>query len=129
MAQILIQYVLVICLVFALFYLVYLLRDKGDIQVEEDYFGITHTILTSLEKEEATPENIKTIIRIITNVVSYVEENYTDVDNNIKENKALILVREDLEALKLKNTISIENTRYLIRLCCGFMSSKSRINN
>ena len=128
MAQLIIQYVLVICLVFGLFYLVYLLKDKG-VEVQEDYFGITHTIFASLEKDEATPENTKKIFRTITQVVSYVEENYIGEDNSLKENKALILAKEDLGALNLKSTISIENIRYMIRMACSFMPSKNKSNN
>jgi hypothetical protein len=47
----------------------------------------------------------------------------------LKEDKALILAKDDLEALNLKSTISIENIRYMIRMACGFMPSKNRINN
>ena len=88
MAEIIIQYVLILLLVTGLGYLVYLLKDK-DINIKEDYFGLAYVILGCLSASEATPENAKRIIRIVSDVVQYVETNYKNSENTFKEEKAI----------------------------------------
>lgn len=120
MTQLIIQYVLIVLLVVGLSYFVFLLKDK-DIKVNEDYFGIAYTILGFLKISEATSENVKKILRIVSEAVNYVEVNYKDEDNFIKEEKALVLARETLGALDFKNEIPDENLRQLIRLSAVFL--------
>lgn len=125
MAQILIQYTLIVLMVVGIAYIVYILKEKG-IAVEEDYFGIAYTILDNLDIRETTPENIKGIIRTISKSVEYVESNYKSEDNSIKEQKALALAKEALQAFDFKNKLSDDNIIYLIRLACAFLPSTNK---
>lgn len=121
MTNIVFQYVLVVVLIAGLSYLVYLVKDKG-ISVKEDYFGITYMLLKSLNDLEATPEKVKKIIRAISEEVQFIELNYKNEDNTLKEEKALILAKEALEALEaldFENKIDDESIRYIIRLCAA----------
>lgn len=118
MTNIVFQYVLVVVLIAGLSYLVYLVKDKG-ISVKEDYFGITYMLLKSLNDLEATPEKVKKIIRAISEEVQFIELNYKNEDNTLKEEKALILAKEALEALDFENKIDDESIRYIIRLCAA----------
>lgn len=118
MTKIVIQYVLVVILIAGLSYLVYVVKDKG-ISVKEDYFGITYMILKSLNDIEATPEKVKKVIRAISEEVQFIELNYKNEDNTLKEEKALILAKEALEALEFGNNIDDESIRYIIRLCAA----------
>ena len=120
MTNIVIQYVFIVVLIAGLSYLVYLIKDKG-ISVKEDYFGMTYMILKSLNDLGATPEKVKKIIRAISEEVQFIELNYKNEDNTLKEEKALILAKEALEALEFENKIDDEAIRYIIRLCAAAM--------
>lgn len=120
MAQLIIQYVLIAAVVVGLAYFAYLLKDKG-IALKEDYFGIANTIFAMLEKDENTSENIKNILRAVSKAVDYVEANYKDEDNNIKEEKAFEMAKQTIVALNLKSTISDENIKYIIRISAALL--------
>lgn len=124
MPQMIIQYVLIIIIVVGLTYVAYLLKDKGT-KISEDYFGLAHVILDTLEIQEATPENIKKIIRTISKTVNFVEANYKNEDNVYKEEKAFELAKEAIMSLNFNSTINDESIRYLIRLACAFLPAKS----
>jgi hypothetical protein len=128
MAEIIIQYVLVILLILGLTYFVYLLKDKG-INLKEDYYGITYTVLNFLTNEEATPENVKKVLRAASKAVSYVEVIYKDETNDIKEEEALALLREAINRLDFKNEIDEESLRYIIRLCTSIMPPTHKNEN
>lgn len=120
MAQIIIQYTLVVLLVIGLGYLVYLLKDK-DLDMKEDYFGFASVILGSLLASEATSENIKKIIRIVSGVVQYVETNYKDSENTFKEETAIKLAMDATSLLNLQSKIDSESIKYLIRLASALL--------
>lgn len=120
MTQILIQYVLIVLLVVGIAYIVYILKEKG-VSIKEDYFGIAYTVLDTVDAGEATPENIKSIIRAISKSVEYVESNCKNEGNSIKEKKALTLSKEALETFDFMSKLSDENIIYLIRLACAFL--------
>ncbi|MCY6356462.1 hypothetical protein [Clostridium sp. ZS2-4] len=120
MTELIVQYVLIVLLVVGLAYFIFLLKDK-DIKISEDYFGIAYTILGFLQENEATSENIKKILRFVSEAVNYVEVNYKDEDNFIKEEKALVLAREALATLDFKNEIPDETLRQIIRLSAVFL--------
>lgn len=126
MSQIIIQYVLVVLLVLGLGYVLYLLKDKG-VSIKEDYFGIASTVLSSIQGNKATPENIKKILRIISTAVNYVEENHTDEENYVKEDKALSMVKEALSELNFTSKIDDDSLRNIIRLCCAFLPPTEKI--
>ncbi|WMJ82175.1 hypothetical protein RBU49_07960 [Clostridium sp. MB40-C1] len=120
MTQIVLQYVLVVLLVIGLAYFVYLIRDKG-LNISEDYFGIARTLLDFLGSSDNIAANGKNVLRAISESVNYVEVNYRDEDNRIKEEKAVILAKEAIDALNFENNVPEENLRQLIRLCAVFM--------
>jgi hypothetical protein len=128
MLQIILQYVLIILLVVGLGYLIYLFKDKG-VSLKEDYFGIAYSILGMLDAAEETPLNIKRILRTIRDIVSFIEANYKNEDNNVKEKKALELARNAVKALSLKSEISDDSITYLIRLACAFLPPTGKDTN
>jgi len=115
MVEIILQYVLIILLVIGLGYLAYLLKDK-DINIKDDYFGFDYVILGSLEAGESTSENSKKILRIVSKAVQYVETNYRERENTLKEEEAIKLVKDSISLLNLKNNIDSESLKYLVRL-------------
>lgn len=118
MVEIIIQYVLVVLLVTGLGYLVYLLKDKG-INIKEDYFGFAYIILGSLLASEATPQNIKLIIRIVSAAVKHVETNYKNSENTFKEEEAIRMAKNDIALLGFQNRIDDESIKYLTRLAAA----------
>ena len=126
MTQLITQYVLIIFLIFGFGYLIYLLKDK-DVKGRDDYYGIAYSIFNTLQVKEATTENIKKIIRIIAEAVNYVELNYKDDDNSFKEEKALSLSRNGINALNFSSDIADESIRYIIRLVSVTMPAADKI--
>ncbi|WP_125152077.1 hypothetical protein [Clostridium rectalis] len=126
MVSIILQYVLIAFLVVGIGYLVYLLKDK-DVSIKDDYFGVAYILLDTLSNDEATPENAKNILRAISTAVNYVESNYKDEDNEIKEEKALKMAKEAINALNLQSSISDDSIRYVIRLAAALLPSKKSL--
>lgn len=124
MSDIVIQYVLVMLLIVGLSYFVYLIKDKG-IAIKEDYFGITYTIFRDLIDSETTTESIKKVLRTISRAVIFVEANYKNEPNDIKEEKAMILSKETLGALGFQSIVNEESIRYIIRLSAAMLPGKS----
>lgn len=129
MTYIIIQYVLVTLLVVGVGYLLYLLREK-DPKFKEDYFGITYSILSSIDDKEGTAENVKKILRAVSEIVLYVENNYKNEDNKVKEDKAVQFSKEALKELRLRKTIDDDSIRYIIRLSAALLppTNKQAIN-
>lgn len=123
MSSIALQYILIILLVIGLAYFVYLLKDKG-VGIKDDYFGIASFVLSTLSKDEATPENIKKIIRAVGKAVEYVEINFKEEDNIMKEDTAMELSKEALAALNLTNPLPEDSIRYIIRLAAALLPKK-----
>lgn len=128
MFQLIIQYVLIVMLVIGLGYLIYLFKDKG-VSINEDYFGIAYSILNMLGANEGTPDNIKKVLRAVRDAVSYVETNYKDADNSLKEKKALELAKDTLKVLNFQNELSDDSIIYLIRLACAFLPATNKVKN
>lgn len=120
MVEIIIQYVLILLLVTGLGYLVYLIKDKK-VNVKDDYYGLDYVILGNLSEDEATDQNVKKIIRIISQAVQYVEINYRNSDNNFKEEKAISMSRNATNLLSFQNNIDNESLKYMIRLASAFL--------
>lgn len=126
MLDIVIQYVLILLLVVGLGYLVYLLKDK-EINLREDYFGLAYVILGELSASEATPENAKRIIRIVSGVVQYVEANYKNSENTFKEEKAINMAKEAIGLLNFQSNIDNESLKYLIRLAAAILPATKKM--
>ena len=118
MVEIIIQYVLIVLLVTGLGYLVYLLKDKG-MNIKDDYFGFAYVILGSLLAIDATPQNAKIIIRIVSTAVRFVETNYKNSENTFKEKEAIRMAKNDIRLLNFQNNIDDESLRYLTRLAAA----------
>ncbi len=120
MVEIIIQYVLIVLLVTGLGYLVYLLKDK-DINIKDDYFGLSYVILGSLTAGESTPENVKKIIRTVSEAVQYVETNYKNGENTFKEEEAIKVAKDAIALLNFQSNIDDESLKYMIRLAAALL--------
>jgi hypothetical protein len=118
MTELIIQYVLIVLLVLAIAYFIYFLKEKGVIR-DDDYYGITYTILAQLENHEATRDNVKKILRAATAAVQFVEKIYAGEEAKIKEEKAVALAKEAIRGLNIQSELGERSLRYLIRLACA----------
>jgi hypothetical protein len=124
--EIIVQYVLIVLLVTGLGYLAYLLKDKG-INIKDDYFGFAYVILGSLLDSEATPQNVKIIIRIVSAAVKYVETNYKNSENTFKEEEAIRMAKNDIKLLRFQNSIDDESIKYLTRLAAALLPPTNKV--
>ncbi len=120
MVEVITQYVLIVLLVMGLGYLAYLLKEKG-VNIKDDYFGLAYIILGSLTAAESTPENAKKIIRIVSKAVQYVETNYKNSENTLKEEEAIKIVKEGTNLLDFKSNVDDESVKYLIRVAAALL--------
>ncbi|MCJ7691771.1 MAG: hypothetical protein MUO60_21055 [Clostridiaceae bacterium] len=120
MVEIIIQYILILLLVIGIGYLVFLLKDN-DVNIVDDYYGLNYVLLGTLSEGEATAENVKKIIRVISKTVQYVETNYKDMDNNFKEEKAIQMAKNATDLLCLQSNIDDESIKYLVRLAVALL--------
>ncbi|KEI01602.1 hypothetical protein IRP63_05145 [Clostridium botulinum] len=114
------QYILVVLLIVGIAYFIYLIKDNEE-NVKDDYYGIIYTLLRFLDNEEATTENIKKILRVVYDCVSFVEENFKNEDNFEKEEKALSLAKEGIENLEFNREIDEESLVCIIRIATALM--------
>lgn len=128
MVEIIIQYMLILLLVIGLGYLVYLLKDN-DVNIVDDYYGLNYVILGSLSEGEATAENVKKIIRIISQTVQYVETSYSDRDNKFKEEKAIQMAKNVTNLLCFQSNIDDESIKYLVRLAVALLPPTNNTND
>ncbi len=124
MTELIIEYVLIVLMVLSIAYFIYFLREKGIIR-NDDYYGITYTILAQLENHEAKPENVKAILRAVSASVKFVEDKYKNDESRIKEEKAIALSREAIRELDIESDIGDRSLKYLIRLACALDNNKS----
>ncbi|MBC8061465.1 MAG: hypothetical protein H7Y18_12480 [Clostridiaceae bacterium] len=120
MLQTILPFLFFVALVVGFVYFFYLIKEKGE-NIDENYFGITYSILDTLLGKELTYENVKNILRIVSECVYYVESNMKELEDQKKENIALSMIVESTKKLDLRYPLSDNSIRYLIRLSCGFM--------
>ena len=120
MPVIIIQYCAMVLFVIAIGYLLYYLKETGIIK-SYDYYGIAYSTLGMLEGKEADSLNVKNILRAVSSVVQIVELNYKQETNGVKEEKALVLAREEIDKLHLNSEIENDSIRYIIRLACALL--------
>ncbi|WP_139904130.1 hypothetical protein [Clostridium thermarum] len=118
MTELIIQYVLIVLMVLGIAYFIYFLREKGVIR-DDDYYGITYTILAQLENHEATKENVKKILRQVAAVVKFVEETYGGDSDKLKEDRAIAMAREAIREVDIGSDLGDNALRYLVRLACA----------
>lgn len=127
MKEILLQYMLIIFLVIGIGYLIYLIRDRG-IELYEDYFGLTYALLNTLQSDERGTQNIKRILRIVGEVVRFIEIEYFNEPNEKKEMEAVKLVHELLEEAGFESPIDEQSIRYIIRISSAMLPCKAEIS-
>lgn len=120
MLQTILQYLFIVALVVGFVYFFYIIKEKGE-NIDKNYFGITYSILDTLLGKELTYENVKGILRIVSESVYYVEINMKELEDQKKENIALSMIIESVKKIDLRYPLSETSIRYLIRLSCGFM--------
>lgn len=113
MNELILQYALLGMVLICLIYLIYLVRDKGD-NLNEDYFGLSYSIFSTLTSDERTKENVEKILKII---VSSIEE-LKELNLSIKEleNEEVNLAREKISENGFLSIIDENSIRYVIRL-------------
>lgn len=126
MKEVLLQYMLIVFVVVGIGYLLYLIKDRG-IQLYEDYFGLSYAILNTLQSDEKGKENSKIILRIVGEVVRFIELEYFDEPNDKKETEAVKLVYELLKEAGFESPIDEKSIRYIIRTCSAMLPSKKEI--
>lgn len=120
MGIIIFQYILLVLLIVGIAYFMYLIREKEE-QIKDDYYGITYNLLTFLDDDEFTTENVKKIIRTVQECVNFVEENFRNESNIEKEEKAISLSKEAIENLNFNREIDDQSLICIIRLATAFM--------
>lgn len=126
MGEIIFQYILIVVLILGLGYLIYLVKDRGT-ELFEDYFGLTYAILNTLQSDESTKENIKIILRMVSQVVSYIEVEFLSMNNVDKEEVALKVCREAIQQYGFESPIDDNSIRYLIRVSSAMNPTKEDI--
>lgn len=122
------QYVLIVLLVVGVGYLLYLLKERN-VSISEDYFGIASSMLSMLESNESTPENIKSVLRLVSKVVKHIEESYKDSDNSFKEQRAVEMVEEGLKAFNFSSPIPDDSVVCLVRLAVAMLPPTNKQNS
>ncbi|SHJ69332.1 hypothetical protein SAMN02745248_00723 [Hathewaya proteolytica DSM 3090] len=128
MAEIVLSYVFIVILITGLGYLLYLLKDKG-IKISEDYFGLSYAILNTMQSDEANTDNKKLIIRLIGDIVRYIESELLNMNNDDKEKLALKLCTGILKKMGFNSPVDENSIRFLIRICAAMMQNSETWHN
>ncbi|MCR1933721.1 hypothetical protein ACQX0N_04575 [Clostridium tepidum] len=121
MIYIVAQYILIVILIIAIGYFLYLIRNKSEDYLE-NYYGLSDIIINTDYENEKSRENIKIILRTIGTSVYEVEEKFSNEPNEIKEDRALKKAQQLLKEYKFKGKINEDTLRYLIRINCALMN-------
>ncbi|WP_461614062.1 hypothetical protein [Clostridium sp. Marseille-QA1073] len=120
MSEVLVQVLIIITVVLGITGIV-LIFKKNNIEPKEKVFENIYTILIMLQTLGVADEGTKKILRLIMDGVKYVEENFKDSPNNVKENQAFNFIKEKLDILKFDNVLSDDDIRTFIRLAATFL--------
>ena len=118
--QTVLEYSLIMLFAIGFVYFLYHIKERNE-NIDENYFGITYSILDTLLGKELTYDNVKNILRTVSEAVYYVETNMKELDDQEKENVALSMIIESVKKIDLRYPLSDNSIRFLIRLSCGFM--------
>ena len=114
------QYILIVVLIIAIGYFLYLIRNKSEDYLE-NYYGLSDIIINTDYEDEKSRENIKIILRAIGSSVYEVEKNFNNESKEIKEDKALKKTQQLLKEYKFQGKMNEDTLRYLIRINCALM--------
>ncbi|EJP6471005.1 MULTISPECIES: hypothetical protein [unclassified Clostridium] len=120
MRYIVAQYILIVILIIAIGYFLYLIRNKSEDYLE-NYYGLSDIIINTDYEDEKSRENIKIILRAIGSSVYEVEKNFNNESKEIKEDKALKKTQQLLKEYKFQGKMNEDTLRYLIRINCALM--------
>jgi hypothetical protein len=117
---VIIKYVLIILLLGALLYFLYLIREK-DFQVVEEYYGIENNLLASLKVEETNKQVVKKILEEASKSVKQVELKHKQETEVYKEEKSLEIFKKNLERINIKSKIEEDNLKHILRIASAII--------
>ncbi|OFI05891.1 hypothetical protein CLOACE_14360 [Clostridium acetireducens DSM 10703] len=120
MEVVIIKYVLIILLLGALLYFLYLIREK-DFQVVEEYYGIENNLLASLKVEETNKQVVKKILEEASKSVKQVELKHKQETEVYKEEKSLEIFKKNLERINIKSKIEEDNLKHILRIASAII--------
>lgn len=121
----LIRTIIILAIVVALGIILAIL-EKKKITSSDKVLSYSYKILEMLENSGVADEKTKEILRMIMNCVKYVEDNFKAIPNTVKEDTALNLVNEKMENMNLKEKLTDEEIRTLVRLSAVMLGNTER---
>ena len=120
MSGVLVHVLIIITIVLGITGIV-LIFKKNNIEPKEKAFENIYTILIMLQSLGFADKETKKNLKLIMEGVKYVEDNFKDSPNNVKENQAFNFIKEQLDILKFDNILSDDDIRTFIRLAVTFL--------
>lgn len=121
----LIRTIIILAIVVALGIILAIL-EKKKITSSDKVLSYSYKILEMLENSGVADEKTKEILRMIMNCVKYVEDNFKAIPNTVKEDTALNLVNEKMENMNLREKLTDEEIRTLVRLSAVMLGNTER---
>ena len=121
----LIRTIIILAIVVALGIILAIL-EKKKITSSDKVLSYSYKMLEMLENSGVADEKTKEILRMIMNCVKYVEDNFKAIPNTVKEDTALNLVNEKMENMNLREKLTDEEIRTLVRLSAVMLGNTER---
>lgn len=121
----LIRTIIILAIVVALGIILAIL-EKKKIASSDKVLSYSYKILEMLENSGVADEKTKEILRMIMNCVKYVEDNFKAIPNTVKEDTALNLVNEKMENMNLREKLTDDEIRTLVRLSAVMLGNTER---
>lgn len=121
----LIRTIIILAIVVALGIILAIL-EKKKITSSDKVLSYSYKILEMLENSGVADEKTKEILRMIMNCVKYVEDNFKAIPNTVKEDTALNLVNEKMENMNLREKLTDDEIRTLVRLSAVMLGNTER---
>ena len=121
----LIRTIIILAIVVALGIILAIL-EKKKIASSDKVLSYSYKIFEMLENSGVADEKTKEILRMIMNCVKYVEDNFKAIPNTVKEDTALNLVNEKMENMNLREKLTDEEIRTLVRLSAVMLGNTER---
>lgn len=121
----LIRTIIILAIVVALGIILAIL-EKKKIASSDKVLSYSYKMLEMLENSGVADEKTKEILRMIMNCVKYVEDNFKAIPNTVKEDTALNLVNEKMENMNLREKLTDEEIRTLVRLSAVMLGNTER---
>ena len=121
----LIRTIIILAIVVALGIILAIL-EKKKITSSDKVLSYSYKMLEMLENSGVADEKTKEILRMIMNCVKYVEDNFKAIPNTVKEDTALNLVNEKMENMNLREKLTDDEIRTLVRLSAVMLGNTER---